>query len=186
MKKIFFTFSAILFFGSVLCATEMYVQPKVGLGFSYHSYNALGLSGGLDFAWKVWENDRKAPGKMYAGADLGFQYWMPTRVYRSIVYDKWRRHMMTAPVKGYFSYEFKVDAGPLVYAGPFYTAGVSFDIEHHTYEHVSNETSFGPSFSSSFGGTLVFHNNWVLKQTFAWGFGRYGWNSFIIEAGYRF
>jgi hypothetical protein len=185
MKKNIFTFSLVMFLSSVLCATEMYVQPKVGLGVSYYSYNALGLSGGLDFAWKVWENDRKAPGKMYAGADLGFQYWLPTRAYKR-VYGEWRRHMMTTPVKGYFSYEFKLDKGPLSYAGPFFTAGVSFDVQYDTYKNSSNDVSFGASFATAFGGTLVFNNNWVLKQTFAWGAGLYGWNSFIIEAGYRF
>jgi len=93
------------------------------------------------------------------------------------------------PATGYFSYEFKINAGPLAYAGPFISFGISFDVDHAVYEDDSikkTKTDFHPDFATSFGGTLVFTNNWIFKQSFAWSSVNYYWGAFLLEAGYRF
>lgn len=196
MKKIFLIAVAVILLSGTIAAqsgkkTEMYVQPTFGFGVAYNNYNAFGLDAGLDIVFKVWESNKKAGGKMFAGIDTGFQYWIPTK---DIGFYSKRHHIFTMPVTGYFSYEFKINAGPLAYAGPFITFGISFDIEHTVYEDDAVEdsgvkqtaTSFYPNFANSFGGTLVFTNGWVFKQSFAWSSVNYYWGMFLLEAGYRF
>jgi len=182
MKKIIFTVSAVLFYCGILSGSGMYVQPDFGMGFSYNSYNAVGFSGGLDIVWKVWEHDKKAAGRIYAGGNTGLRYWLPTRQ-RYVLWDT--RHVFSIPLTSYGSYEFKVNAGPLSYAGPFFAPGISFNLFHRRTDNIT-ETDFFVNFNPSFGGILVFNNNWILKQTFSWGAGPGGWDAFIIEAGYRF
>jgi hypothetical protein len=190
MKKLMFVAALVLILSGNAYAQnskklEMYVAPTFGMGFAFNNHNSVGLSAGIDVVFKVWENNKKAPGKMFAGIDTGFQYWFPT-ISRSIY--GWQRHYFTMPVTGYFSYEFKVNAGPLAYAGPFFAMGISFDIEHEENNDAvtKSKTTFYPDFASAFGGTLVFSNNWMVKQSFAWSTIGLGWSSFIIEAGYRF
>lgn len=195
MKKIFLAAVAVILLSGTLAAqsgkkTEMYVQPTFGFGLAYNNYNAFGLDAGLDIVFKVWENNKKAGGKMFAGIDTGFQYWIPTKdIDINIGNSEKKYHVFTMPVTGYFSYEFKINAGPLAYAGPFITFGVSFDIRHEIKKvdnQTTTETDFYPNFANSFGGTLVFTNGWVFKQSFAWSSVNYYWGMFLLEAGYRF
>jgi len=163
---------------------EMYVAPTFGVGFNFDAYNAVGLLAGVDVIFKVWENNKKAPGKMFAGFDTGFEYWLPTRT--DGLYTSYKRHFFDWPVLGYFSYEFKLNAGPLAYAGPYIGMGVGLVLEHETWDRAGENTSFYATFAGVFGGHLVFTNNWALKQGFTWGAGARGWGSFNLEAEYRF
>ncbi|HNW83013.1 MAG TPA: hypothetical protein PKG52_09000 [bacterium] len=190
MKKIFLIAAAVILLTSGLVAqngkkVEMYVQPTFGFGLAFDNYNAFGLDAGIDIVFKVWENNKKAAGKMFAGIDTGFQYWVPTK---SIGIYSRKHHIFTMPVTGYFSYEFKVNAGALAYAGPFITFGISFDVDHTVYEKDRShaDTDFYPDFANSFGGSLVFTNGWVFKQSFAWSSANYYFGMFLLEAGYRF
>jgi len=189
MKKQFMILIFVLLSAAALSAqsakkVEMYVAPTFGMGFNFDSYNAVGLLAGVDVIFKVWENKKKASGKMFAGIDTGFEYWIPTR--SDGFYTNYKSHIIDFPVTGYFSYEFKLDAGPLAYAGPFFCAGVGFVLEHEVWERLSNETNFFVTFAGAFGGHLVFKNNWALKQSFTWGAGAFGRGSFNLEAEYRF
>jgi hypothetical protein len=191
MKKQFMILIFVLLSAAALSAqgakkVEMYVAPTFGMGFNFDSYNAIGLLAGVDVIFKVWENRKKAPGKMFAGVDTGFEYWIPTR--STGFYTNYKSHYLDWPVAGYFSYEFKVDAGPLAYAGPFFTAGVGFAVVIDDWDSraVDNKTDFFVVYSGAFGGHLVFKNNWALKQSFTWGAGALGWGSFNLEAEYRF
>jgi len=191
MKKLMFAAVFVLILSGNVYAQgskkiEMYVAPTFGMGFNFDAYNAVGLLAGVDVIFKVWENNKKAPGKMFAGFDTGFEYWIPTR--STGIYTNYKTHYLDWPVTGYFSYEFKVDAGPLAYAGPFFTAGVGFAVVIDDWDSraIDNNTDFFVVFSGSFGGHLVFTNNWALKQSFTWGGGALGWGSFNLEAEYRF
>lgn len=182
MKLKYFLFTAFLLFTfNAAAKPEMYVAPTFGMGFSFDTHNTVGFLAGLDIVWKVWENNRKASGKMFAGIDTGFEYWFPTSNYFNF-----KRHVLDWPVTGYFSYEFKVKAGPLRYIGPFIAMGIGLNLEHDDYANRSNQTAFFPSFAGAFGGSLVFANNWGVKQSFTWGVGNRGWGSFNVEASYRF
>lgn len=189
MKLKHLLFAVFLLFTFTICAEykkpEMYVAPTFGIGFSYDSYNAIGFLAGLDIVWKVWENNRKAPGRMLAGIDTGFEYWLPTR--STGIYTNYKRHYLDWPVTGYFSYEFKVNAGPLTHVGPYLGMGLGFCLEHEVWDNINKkDTTFFAAFAGAFGGSLVFANNWVVKQSFTWGAGARGWGSFNIEASYRF
>ncbi len=185
MKKKTLILAVTIFFTGMLSAKSMYVQPNFGVGFSYNRYNAVGVSGGMDMVWKVWEHDKKAAGTIYVGGSTGLRYWFPT----SSQWTYTTHHVFTIPALAYGSYEFKVNAGPLSHVGPFFSPGVSFNISHRRADSATN-TYFSVRFNPSFGGILVFNSNWILKQTFSWGVNPYGLSGtaggFIIEAGYRF
>lgn len=189
MNKMMLVIVFIVFFCAGLSAQEtkkieMYVAPTFGMGFSFDSYNAVGALAGVDIIFKVWENKKKAPGKMFAGIDTGFEYWIPTR--STGHYTSYRTHYFDWPVTGYFSYEFKVDSGPLAYVGPYIGAGIGLVLEHNVKDGAGSDNHFFVTFAGAFGGHLVFKNNWALKQSFTWGAGARGWGSFNLEAEYRF
>ncbi|MGI6395273.1 MAG: hypothetical protein ACOX2F_11205 [bacterium] len=194
MKKWLAFLIFFLFFTGNICAEEgkkleMYVAPTFGLGLGFNSYNAIGALAGADIIFKVWENNEEAPGKMFSGINVGFEYWAPTR--SDGFYTAYKRHYFDIPVTGYFSYEFEVNSGVLKYAGPYIAMGFALVVNYEAWEsgsgeNVSSNVRFFAAFAGSLGGQLLFKNNWAFKFGFGWGAGSRNWGSFNLLAEYRF
>ncbi len=207
MKKLL-VFAALLCCTFGLFAAELgYIQPTLGLGPAFSTVdpdNQFGISVGADVDWKVWEkattHAHDGSGKMYAGLDLAFEYWIPTQ--DSDLHQKW--HIMKLPLQGNFAYEFDTTqmagAGPLQAVGPWISMGVSLDFGAASGDGASDYNKnldtadkFRASFVWGLGASLAFEGNWVLKAGFGGNAGNnhhgWHWNSdehFMAEVAYRF
>lgn len=176
---------------------SFYIQPTFGIGAAFSDWdpdNQFGISVGVDFVWSVWRNDAAAAGDLYVGGDVAFEYWVPTHDGDT----KW--HIMKLPLQAYVSYEFEINAGPLLAAGPWTTMGLSLDFGAFGGDYASeanDDTDSSDKVRASFvwglGGTLAFEGNWALKAGFGGnaGGGHRGWHwntdsHFMVEAAYRF
>ena len=204
MKK-FLVFAALFCCTFGLFAELGYWQPTLGLGTAFSVEdpdNQFGISLGADVDWKVWEKAttkaHDGSGKMYAGLDLAFEYWVPTHGTDT----KW--HIMKLPVQGNFAYEFDTTqmkgAGPLKAVGPWISMGVSLDFGAFGGDHASEANDnadtadkIRASFVWGLGASLVFEGNWILKGGFGGNAGNghhhWHWNTdshFMAEVAYRF
>ncbi len=185
--------------------TPEIIQPTFGIGAAFSTENPdnqFGISVGADVDWKVWEkatsHAHDGSGKMYAGLDLAFEYWVPTQDGDM----KW--HIMKLPLQGNFAYEFDTSkmngAGPLQAVGPWISMGVSIDFGAAGGDGASDyndaldtEDKVRASFVWGLGASLAFEGNWVLKAGFGGNAGgsHHGWHwnndsHFMAEAAYRF
>ena len=192
-------------------AKSFYIQPNFGIGAAFYSYggyseygyklidnylgNQFGITVGADVVWSVWQNNDVAAGNLYVGADLAFEYWVPTKH----KYDVDPVHVMRLPLQAYVSYEFDVDAGPLAAIGPYFSAGiglnfVSFNKDQLEYTMFGEKSKkFQATFRWGLGGSIAFSSNLALKVGFGGDAGSaqktFNWNNnsfFMLEAGYRF
>lgn len=176
---------------------DFYIQPTFGIGAAFSDWdpdNQFGISVGVDFVWSVWKNDAAAAGDLYVGGDVAFEYWVPTHDGDT----KW--HIMKLPLQAYVSYEFEINAGPLLAAGPWTTMGLSLDFgafggdyASEANDHTDSSDKVRASFVWGLGGTLAFEGNWALKAGFGGNAGgsHHGWHwntdsHFMAEAAYRF
>ena len=206
----------LLVFAVVICCTfglfakfgdpkPAIIQPTFGVGPAFSTEdpeNQFGISVGADVDWNVWEKAttkaHDGSGKMYAGLDLAFEYWVPTHDGDT----KW--HIMRLPLQGNFMYEFDTSkmegAGPLKAVGPWMSMGVSLDFgafggdgAKALNDNTDNEDKVRASFVWGIGASLAFEGNWVLKGGFGGnaGGGHHGWHwntdsHFMAEVAYRF
>lgn len=176
---------------------SFYIQPTFGIGAGFSTEdpdNQFGISVGADFVWSVWRNDATAAGDLYVGGDAAFEYWVPTQDGDT----KW--HIMKLPLQAYVSYEFEIDAGPLLAAGPWLSMGVSIDFgaaggddASYINDDLDSEDKVRASFVWGLGGTIAFEGNWALKAGFGGNAGgsHHGWHwntdsHFMVEGAYRF
>ena len=168
------------------------IQPTFGLGLNFYHDNQVGITVGADVDWNVWEKAttkaHDGSGKMYAGLDLAFEYWIPTHDGDT----KW--HQMRLPLQGNFMYEFDTTkmngAGPLEAVGPWYSMGVSLDFGAFGGDAAKELNDHADHFKASFvwglGASLAFKGNWVLKAGFGGNAGPWWDEHFMAEAAYRF
>lgn len=169
-----------------------YIQPTFGIGAAFEHWNQFGVTVGADIDWNVWEKAttkaHDGSGKMYAGIDLAFEYWIPTGDYP----DGAATHIMRLPIQGNFAYEFDTSkmngAGPLQAVGPWYSMGVSIDFAANSDSDINDHMDHvDASFVWGLGASLSFTGNWALKAGFGGNAGD-GWDEshFMAEAAYRF
>ena len=188
MKK-FLVLAAVLCCTFALFGAKLgYIQPTFGIGANFYHDNQFGITVGADVDWEVWEKaSGGGAGKMYAGLDLAFQYWVPTHDGGE---GNWKWHQMRLPLQGNFAYEFKVNAGPLEYVGPWYSMGVSLDfgaMSGDGAKEINDHTDhFKASFVYGIGASLAFTGNWALKAGFGGNHGPWWDDYFMVEAAYRF
>ncbi len=205
MKK-FLVLAAVLcctfgLFAKIGDPTPAIIQPTLGIGPAFSTIdpdNQFGISVGADIDWNVWEkatsHAHDGSGKMYAGLDLAFEYWVPTQEGDT----KW--HIMKLPLQGNFMYEFDTTqmegAGPLIAVGPWYSMGVSIDFgaaggegANDINKNLKSSDKVTASFVWGLGASLAFEGNWVLKAGFGGNAGGKSWdwdNHFMAEVAYRF
>ena len=175
--------------------TPAIIQPTFGVGFNFYHENQVGITVGADVDWNVWEKAttkaHDGSGKMYAGLDLAFEYWIPTHQNDA---GDWKWHMMRLPLQGNFMYEFDTTqmqgAGPLIAVGPWYSMGVSLDFAAASGDGAKEWNDHADHFKASFvwglGASLAFKGNWVLKAGFGGNAGPWWDEHFMAEAAYRF
>ena len=200
-------------------APSFYIQPTFGIGAAFYGFsmsessggytlhydetvlaNQFGITVGADVAWSVWRNDGDAAGNLYVGADVAFEYWVPTKHKYDL--DPW--HVMRLPIQAYVAYEFELNAGPLTAVGPYYSMGVGLNFV--TTKNDEGLDHFKASFRWGLGASVAFTGNWVVKIGFGGdagpgqtdsGYTEYGdhinasinWNAnsfFMVEGAVRF
>lgn len=159
--------------GSNDSGKDFYIQPTFGIGAGFQEGNQFGITVGLDADWSVWRNDDVAAGDLYVGMDIAFQYWVPT--------NDWAAHLMNIPLQANVAYEFQVNAGPLLAAGPWYSMGVSID-----FAAWEGDSDVDASFVWGLGGSLAFEGNWALKVSFGGNAHNGHRDYFMLEGAYRF
>ena len=164
------------------------IQLTLGLGADFDGWNQLGISVGADVDWNVWEkattHAHDGSGKMYAGLDLAFQYWVPTHKHH-------KTHLMNLPIQGNFMYLFDTTqmqgAGPLEAVGPWYSMGVSVDFAASSDKNINKDMDHvDASFVWGIGAQLNFKGNWGLKAGFGGNAHDGHRDYFMAEAAYRF
>lgn len=159
------------------------IELTFGIGAGFEEGNQFGITVGADVDWNVWEKAttkaHDGSGKMYAGLDLAFEYWVPTS-------DGNELHWLNIPLQGNFYYEFNTTkmqgAGPLIGVGPWYSMGIGLNILAW-----DGESDFEASFAWGIGAQLAFKGNWALKAGFGGDAGDHWDRShFMAEAAYRF
>ena len=173
------------------------IQLTLGLGTNFYDSNIPGISVGADIDWNVWEkatsHAHDGSGKMYAGLDLAFEYWLPTE---KIKPEDVTRHEMRLPIQGNFMYLFDTTqmqgAGPLIAVGPWYSMGVSIDFQAAAGKKDNVKAwnkvhdNVNASFAYGIGAQLSFNNSWGLKAGFGGNAGPFWAHHFMAEAAYRF
>lgn len=211
MKKFLVTALMLLCTTGLFATDWGYIQPTLGIGgafFDYGGYdisdliyskdylgNQFGITAGADIMWNLWNNKGTAEGDLYVGADLAFEYWVPTEH----KHDSKPVHVMRLPIQANIAYEFKVNAGPLQAAGPYFSTGIGLNfvaVDSSMKRTLIEEKvdKFKATWRWGLGGSLAFASNWSFKAEFggdAFGSSQksFNWNNnsfFMIQAGYRF